>query len=227
MRNISVLHPGCPPSRTSLVLDWLDLKSNAPRLLCLPPLFRGKRMRRADLEGVAAQMVAAAQGILAADESSGTIKKRFDKIGLESTEESRRTYRDVLLTTRDMAKSISGVIFYDETLRQKTSSGVPFGAYLGQLGVLPGIKVDMGAKALAAFPNETITEGLDGLRERLVEYYGLGARFAKWRGPVHNRAGIPPFLPLHTPPPAPARFAAPCPEQKNLPIAETGELLDG
>jgi len=139
-------------------------------------------MRRADLEGVAVQMVAAGKGILAADESSGTIKKRFDKIGLESTEESRRAYRDLLLSTPDMAKSISGVIFYDETLRQKTSSGVPFGAYLGQLGVLPGIKVDTGAKPLAAFPNETITEGLDGLRERLLEYYGLGARFAKVRG---------------------------------------------
>src|SRR5258708_19473928 len=214
MRNISVLDPGCPPSRTSLVLDWLDLKSNAPRLLCLPPLFGGKRMRRADLEDVAAQMVAAAQGILAADESSGTIKKRFDKIGLESTEESRRTYRDVLLTTRDMAKSISGVIFYDETLRQKTSSGVPFGAYLGQLGVLPGIKVDMGAKALAAFPNETITEGLDGLRERLVEYYGLGARFAKWRGRIVNNAGAPPLPPGNPPHPTRARVTAPRPEKK-------------
>src|SRR5260221_8038918 len=179
------------------------------------PFFGGKRMRRADLEGVAVQMVAAGKGILAADESSGTIKKRFDKIGLESTEESRRAYRDLLLSTPDMAKSISGVIFYDETLRQKTSSGVPFGAYLGQLGVLPGIKVDTGAKPLAAFPNETITEGLDGLRERLLEYYGLGARFAKWRAGMRPGGGVPPGFAVHANAPAPARAAGAGPGRKN------------
>src|SRR5712675_3173248 len=165
-------------------------------------------MRRADLETAASQMVAAGKGILAADESSGTIKKRFDKIGLESTEESRRAYRELLFTTPDMAKSISGVIFYDETLRQKTSSGVMFGEYLQQLGVLPGIKVDTGAKPLAAFPNETITEGLDGLRERLVEYHKLGARFAKWRAVIDIAKGIPTYNCINANAQALARYAA-------------------
>jgi len=172
-------------------------------------------------------MVAAGKGILAADESSGTIKKRFDKIGLESTEESRRAYRELLLTTPDMAKSISGVIFYDETLRQKTSSGVPFGAHLEQLGVLPGIKVDMGAKPMAAFPNETITEGLDGLRERLVEYYKLGARFAKWRAVIDIGAGIPTSYAIHANAHALARYAALCQEQNIVPIVEPEVLMDG
>ena len=184
-------------------------------------------MRRADLEVVAAQMVAVGKGILAADESSGTIKKRFDKIGLESTENSRRAYRELLLTTPDIAKSISGVIFYDETLRQKTSSGVPFGAYLEQLGVLPGIKVDTGAKPLAAFPNETITEGLDGLRERLVEYYGLGARFAKWRAVIDIGAGIPTSYAIQANAQALARYAALCQEQNIVPIVEPEVLMDG
>src|SRR5260221_1319503 len=189
------------------------------------PFFGGKRMRRADLEGVAVQMVAAGKGILAADESSGTIKKRFDKIGLESTEESRRAYRDLLLSTPDRAQSISGVIFYDETLRPKTSSGVPFGAYLGQLGVLPGIKVDTGAKPLAAFPNETITEGLDGLRERLLEYYGLGARFAKWRAVIDIGAGVPTAFAIDAHGPALARSAALCPVQNNLTLVASEVVL--
>ena len=142
-------------------------------------------MNLGDLERVARAMVADGKGILAADESSGTIKKRFDGIKLESTEEHRRNYREMLFTAPGAKDSISGVIFYDETLRQKTKDGVPFAEYLGKLGIIPGIKVDMGAKALAGFPNETITEGLDGLRERLIEYYKLGARFAKWRA-VHR-----------------------------------------
>src|SRR5712672_1318710 len=184
-------------------------------------------MRRADLETAASQMVAAGKGIRAAEESPGTIKKRFDKIGLESTEEARRAYRELLFTTPDMAKSISGVIFYDETLRQKTSSGVMFGEYLQQLGVLPGIKVDTGAKPLAAFPNETITEGLDGLRERLKEYYGLGARFAKWRATYSITSSLPSDYCIWTNAHALARYAALCEEAGIVPIVEPEVLMDG
>jgi len=181
----------------------------------------------ADLEKVAAAMVAADKGILAADESTGTIKKRFDKIKLESTADSRRAYRELLFATPGMAKSISGVIFYDETLRQKTSAGVPFPEYLSKLGVLPGIKVDMGAKPMAGFPNETITEGLDGLRERLIEYYQLGARFAKWRAVIDIGAGIPTAYAIHANAHALARYAALCQEQNIVPIVEPEVLMDG
>lgn len=181
----------------------------------------------ADLESVAAAMVAKDKGILAADESSGTIKKRFDKIGVDSTAESRRAYRELLFTTPGMAKSISGVIFYDETLRQKTANGVPFPEYLTKLGVLPGIKVDTGAKPMAAFPNETITEGLDGLRERLIEYYQLGARFAKWRAVIDIGAGIPSAYAIHANAHALARYAALCQEQNIVPIVEPEVLMDG
>jgi fructose-bisphosphate aldolase class I len=132
-------------------------------------------MDKAGLERVARAMVVKDKGILAADESSGTIKKRFDAIQLESTEEHRRSYRELLFTAPGIGQWISGVIFYDETLRQKTRDGMPFAAWLEKQGVLPGIKVDLGAKPLAGFPGETITEGLDGLRERLAEYYKLGA----------------------------------------------------
>jgi fructose-bisphosphate aldolase, class I len=184
-------------------------------------------MALADLEGVAAAMVAPDKGILAADESSGTIKKRFDKIALESTEEARRAYRELLFTTPDMAKSISGVIFYDETLRQKTAGGVPFPQYLAKLGVVPGIKVDAGAKALAGFPQETITEGLDGLRERLAEYYTLGARFAKWRAVIDIGAGFPTPYAIHANAHALARYAALCQEQNIVPIVEPEVLMDG
>ena len=180
-----------------------------------------------DLERVAAAMVAGGKGILAADESSGTIKKRFDKIGLDSTEEARRGYRELLFTTPQMAQSISGVIFYDETLRQKTSSGVPFTEYLAKLGVVPGIKVDTGAKPMAAFPNETITEGLDGLRERLMEYYKLGARFAKWRGVIDIGDGFPTRYAIHANAQALARYAALCQEQNIVPIVEPEVLMDG
>ncbi len=184
-------------------------------------------MSLVDLENVAKAMVAANKGILAADESSGTIKKRFDKIGLESTEEARRTYRELLFTTPAMAQSISGVIFYDETLRQKTSSGVPFPEFLSKLGVVPGIKVDMGAKPLAGFPNETITEGLDGLRERLMEYYKLGARFAKWRAVIDIGAGFPTRFAIEANAHALARYAALCQEQNIVPIVEPEVLMDG
>src|SRR5690554_6873639 len=125
-------------------------------------------MNRSELESIARGMVAKNKGILAADESTGTIKKRFDVIKLESTEETRRAYRELLFTTPGVADYISAVIFFDETLRQKTKEGVPFPEYLTKQGIIPGIKVDTGAKPLAGFPNETITEGLDGLRERLA-----------------------------------------------------------
>ena len=126
-------------------------------------------MNRVELERTARAMVAEGKGILAADESSGTIKKRFDAIQLESTEEHRRTYREMLFTAQGVKDAISGVIFYDETLRQKTRDGVAFPEYLSRQGILPGIKVDLGAKPLANYPGETITEGLDGLRERLID----------------------------------------------------------
>src|ERR1700726_2459171 len=148
-------------------------------------------MNIGDLNATARALVAKHKGILAADESSSTIKKRFDTIKLESTEENRRAYREMLFTAPGAEEYISGVIMYDETLRQKTANGVPFPSYLAQHGMLPGIKVDMGAKLLAGFPGETITGGLDGLRERLAEYFKLGAKFAKWRAGIDFGAGIP------------------------------------
>src|SRR5213593_3865542 len=129
------------------------------------------------LQSTARALVAEGKGILAADESTGTIKKRFDSIGVESTEETRRAYRELLFTTDGAEEFISGVILYDETIRQSASDGTPFPKLLGERGIIPGIKVDMGAKPLAGAPGETVTEGLDGLRERLAEYYELGARF--------------------------------------------------
>src|SRR2546425_2191694 len=134
-----------------------------------------------ELEKVAEAIVADGKGILAADESSGTIKKRFDSIGVESTEETRRAYRELLFTTEGVEEYISGVILYDETIRQSTADGTPFPKLLESKGIIPGIKVDKGAKPLALADGETITEGLDGLRSRLAEYGELGARFAKWR----------------------------------------------
>src|SRR5438132_8600966 len=138
-------------------------------------------MAHTELHDIAQALVADGKGILAADESTGTIKKRFDTIGLESTEETRRAYRDLLFTTPDVEEFISGVILFDETIRQSASDGTPFPKLLESKGMIPGIKVDLGAKPLALTNGETITEGLDGLRERLAEYRGLGARFAKWR----------------------------------------------
>ena len=138
-------------------------------------------MSNIELHETAAALVAEGKGILAADESTGTIKKRFDTIGVESTEENRRAYRDLLFTTPGAEEFISGVILYDETIRQKADDGTPFPQLLASKGIIPGIKVDLGAKPLAHAEGETVTEGLDGLRERLADYYELGARFAKWR----------------------------------------------
>src|ERR1700728_4705812 len=184
-------------------------------------------MNRTELARIANAMVAKNKGILAADESTGTIKKRFDAIKLESTEEHRRLYRELLFTAPSVAESISGVILYDETIRQKTKDGTPFPEYLTKLGVIPGIKVDEGAKPLALFPNETITEGLDGLRDRLIEYYKLGARFAKWRAVIDIGNGIPTRAAIEANAHALARYAALCQEQNIVPIVEPEVLMDG
>ncbi len=180
-----------------------------------------------ELDAVAKAMVAEGKGILAADESGGTIKKRFDKIGIESTEENRRAYRELLFTTAGAADYISGVILYDETIRQKTREGVPFPQYLERNGVIPGIKVDSGAKPLAMCPGETITEGLDGLRERLIEYRKLGAKFAKWRAVIDISATIPTRFAIDANAHALARYAALCQEQGIVPIVEPEVLMDG
>ncbi|HET8874526.1 MAG TPA: class I fructose-bisphosphate aldolase, partial [Gaiellaceae bacterium] len=144
-----------------------------------------------DLHEIATALVAEGKGILAADESSGTIKKRFDSIGVESTEENRRAYRDLLFLTEGAEEFISGVILYDETIRQSSMDGTPFAKLLESKGIIPGIKVDLGAKPLAGSPDETITEGLDGLRERLAEYRDLGAKFTKWRAVISIGEGRP------------------------------------
>jgi fructose-bisphosphate aldolase class I len=184
-------------------------------------------MNYGELEHVARAMVAPDKGLLAADESTGTIKRRFDKIGLESTEENRRAYREMLFTTPGVAQWISGVILYDETLRQKTREGVPFAEHLSRQGIIPGIKVDSGAKPLAMFADETITEGLDGLRERLIEYYQLGARFAKWRAVIDIGVDIPTAFAIEANAQALARYAALCQEQNIVPIVEPEVLMDG
>jgi fructose-bisphosphate aldolase, class I len=184
-------------------------------------------MNRGELARIAGAMVAKNKGILAADESSGTIAKRFDGIKLESTAEARRTYREMLFTTAGVADHVSGVILYDETIRQKTKEGTPFPDYLTQLGIIPGIKVDTGAKPFAGFPGETITEGLDGLRERLVEYHKLGARFAKWRAVIDIGAGLPTAFAVEANAHALARYAALCQEQGIAPIVEPEVLMDG
>jgi fructose-bisphosphate aldolase class I len=184
-------------------------------------------MSQSDLERVANALVAKAKGILAADESTSTITKRFEKIGIASIEENRRAYRELLFSTPEVAQWISGVILYDETIRQKTRDGVPFPDLLSKLGVLPGIKVDTGAKPMALFPNETITEGLDGLRERFVEYYKLGARFAKWRAVIDIGNGIPTRGAIEANAEALARYAALAQEQNIVPIVEPEVLMDG
>jgi fructose-bisphosphate aldolase class I len=184
-------------------------------------------MTAQDLAAIARAMVAPGKGILAADESSPTIKKRFAAINTESTEESRRAYREMLFTTQGIADQISGVIFFDETLRQSTQAGVPFPRHLSSLGIVPGIKVDTGAKPLANFPGETITEGLDGLRDRLKEYHGLGARFAKWRAVIDIADAIPTLYAVHANAHALARYAALCQEAGIVPIVEPEVLMDG
>jgi fructose-bisphosphate aldolase class I len=184
-------------------------------------------MNTTELAATAHAMVANRRGILAADESTSTIGKRFNTINLESTEENRRAYREMLFTAPDASQYISGVILYDETIRQKTKDGTPFPAYLAQNKMIPGIKVDTGAKPLAGFPGETITEGLDGLRERMAEYYKLGARFAKWRAVIDIGSGIPTAYAIDANAEALARYAAICQEASIVPIVEPEVLMDG
>jgi fructose-bisphosphate aldolase, class I len=181
----------------------------------------------ADLQETANALVAEGKGILAADESSGTIKKRFDSIGVESTEDNRRAYRDLLFTTPGAEEFISGVILYDETIRQSSADGTPFPKLLESKGIIPGIKVDMGAKPLAGSPDETVTEGLDGLRERLEEYYELGARFTKWRAVISIGKGLPTDYAIWTNAHALARYAALSQEAGLVPIVEPEVLMDG
>ena len=179
-----------------------------------------------ELHETALALVADDKGILAADESSGTIKKRFDTISLESTEENRRAYRDMLFTTPGLEDYVSGVILYDETLRQSSADGTTFADVLSGKGIVPGIKVDTGAKDLAGAPGETVTEGLDGLRERLEEYRGLGARFAKWRAVITIGDGLPTAYCIEANSHALARYAALCQEQGIVPIVEPEVLMD-
>jgi fructose-bisphosphate aldolase class I len=184
-------------------------------------------MNVTDMASTAQALVAPGKGILAADESSGTIEKRFKSIGVASTEENRRAYRELLFTTKEIGEFISGVILYDETLRQKASDGTPFVEVLKKRGIIPGIKVDKGAKELAGFPGEKITEGLDGLRERLAEYAKLGVRFTKWRAVIAIGASIPTRTCLQANAHALARFAALSQEAELMPIVEPEVLMDG
>ena len=185
-------------------------------------------MNLADLNKVAKAMVAPGKGLLAADESSGTIKKRFDVIGVESTEDSRRDYREMMFRAKDaMTKYISGVILYDETIWQKAKDGTPLVKLIEQAGAIPGIKVDEGTQALTNCPGELITVGLDKLAERLKKYYDQGARFAKWRAVIDIGSGIPSFTAIHTNAHALARYAALCQAAQIVPIVEPEVLMDG
>jgi fructose-bisphosphate aldolase class I len=185
-------------------------------------------MNLTELNRVAEHMVAPGRGILAADESSGTIKKRFDAIGVENTENNRRDYREMMFrTTEAMSKYISGVILYDETIRQNAKDGTPLVKLITGAGAVPGIKVDAGAKPLPFCPGETVTEGLDGLRERLIEYRKLGAKFAKWRAVIDVGAAIPSYTCIKANAHALARYAALCQEQEIVPIVEPEILMDG
>ena len=179
------------------------------------------------LHETATAIVADGKGILAADESDGTIKKRFDSIGVESTEESRRSYRDLLFTTQGVEEYISGVILFDETIRQSSADGTPFPKLLASRGVIPGIKVDKGAKPLALAEEETVTEGLDGLRARLEQYRELGARFTKWRAVITIGKGIPSEYCIWANAHALARYAALSQEAGLVPIVEPEVLMDG
>ncbi len=179
------------------------------------------------LAETAQAMVAPGKGIIAIDESTATIKKRFDAVGIESTEENRRAYREMLLSAPNLGKHISGAILYDETIRQSTKSGIPFTKLMADAGIIPGIKVDKGAKALAGCPGELVTEGLDGLRERLQEYARLGARFAKWRAVITIGDDIPSGKCIESNSHALARYAALCQEAGLVPMVEPEVLMDG
>jgi fructose-bisphosphate aldolase class I len=184
-------------------------------------------MSKQELEKVARAMVAKGKGILAADESMGTIKRRFDSINVESNDVNRRAYREMLFTTPGIDEAISGVILFDETVRTKASDGTPFPQLLVKKGIIPGIKVDKGPVEIPSFPGEVVTEGLDGLRGRLNEYKELGARFAKWRAVINIGDGIPTYSCLKANAHALARYASLCQEAGIVPIVEPEVLLDG
>jgi fructose-bisphosphate aldolase class I len=185
-------------------------------------------MNLAELNGIANRLVAPGKGLLAADESTGTIQKRFDKIGVANTEDNRRDYRELLFRTDTaMREHISGVILFDETIRQKTKYGTPLVKLIEAAGSIPGIKVDKGAKPLAGAPGETVTEGLDGLRERFVEYHRLGARFAKWRAVIDIGPAMPSYNGINANAQALARYAALAQENGIVPIVEPEVLMDG
>ncbi len=185
-------------------------------------------MNLAELNKVAEAMVKPGRGILAADESTGTIGKRFETIGVPSTADTRRDYREMLFrTTEAMSKYISGVILYDETIRQNAKDGTPLVKLIEKTGTMPGIKVDKGTKPLPNCPGEVITEGLDGLRERLIEYRGLGAKFAKWRAVIDIGNGIPSYECISANAHALARYAALCQDESIVPIVEPEVLMDG
>ena len=179
------------------------------------------------LEEIALAMVAEGKGIIAIDESNATIKKRFDSVGIECTEENRRAYRELLLTTPNLSDHISGAILYDETIRQSTKAGVPFTKIMMDNGILPGIKVDKGPQPLAGFPGEVVTEGLDGLRDRLNEYARLGAKFAKWRAVISIGDDMPSSTSIDANCHALARYAALCQEAGIVPMVEPEVLMDG
>ena len=180
-----------------------------------------------DLEPIAATLVANGKGILAADETPSTLSKRFDSLGIKSTEQSRLTYREMLFTAEGVDKFISGAILQDETIRQKSASGTPLAEVLASRKILAGIKVDKGAKPLAGSPGESVTEGLDGLRDRLAEYRGMGARFAKWRAVIQVSETLPSPACVRANSHALARYAALCQEQHLVPIVEPEVLMDG
>jgi fructose-bisphosphate aldolase class I len=185
-------------------------------------------MNLTELSRVAEAMVAPGRGILAADESTGTIKKRFDTLGVESTADTRRDYREMLFrSTEGMSKYISGVILYDETLRQNAKDGTPLVKLIEKAGALPGIKVDKGTKPLPNCPGEVVTEGLDGLRERLAEYRGLGAKFAKWRAVIDVGKDMPSYACINANAHALTRYAALCQDEGIVPIVEPEVLMDG
>lgn len=187
----------------------------------------GSTMSIDQLAEIAQAMVAPGKGIIAIDESNATIKKRFDGVGIECTEENRRAYREMLLTTPNLGQYISGAILYDETIRQKTKDGVPFTEVMMKNGIIPGIKVDKGTAALAGFPGELVTEGLDGLRDRLKEYAKLGARFAKWRAVITIGEDMPSGTCIEANSHALARYAALCQEVGIVPMVEPEVLMDG
>ena len=180
-----------------------------------------------NLEVIAKQLVVEAKGILASDSSTGSIKKRFDRVGIESTEESRRAFRNLFFTTKDIEEYISGVIMFDETIRQKTDDGVPFPKLLFDKGILPGIKVDKKAWTMPNFPDEKLTEGLDGLRDRLIEYKELGAKFTKWRTVIAITTAAPTRVCIESNVDSLARYAALCQEAGLVPVVEPEVIMDG